>query len=189
MGGDNFRSQKRYVNVKKDRGSLRQNPYLPFQNAKITGDYYIVPTVQSKTEFLDDKPEDHQMRIGLSIEKIGNPSVEKREPMRAMAVSYNKLSTGQMKDPNDKNSSVRLTEKERMVLYPQLKTRYSKPLRDHDLVECNDPGCPQHAHEIYKSSFAPSRNATNQTHDGTSNVGMLRSGNTSRKMLSVGLRT
>ena len=45
LGAENFRSKGRYVNVKKDRGSLKQNPYLPFQNAQITGDYYIVPVV------------------------------------------------------------------------------------------------------------------------------------------------
>ena len=41
---ENFRSKKRYINVKKERTSLRFDPYLPFQNAKVTGDYYIVPS-------------------------------------------------------------------------------------------------------------------------------------------------
>ena len=66
--------------------------------------------------------------------------------MKALAISYDRMSTGLGKDPNDKNTGMRLTEKERMVLYPQMKTRYGKALRDHDLVECDDLTCPQHAH-------------------------------------------
>ena len=43
---ENFRSKKLFVNVQKDRSNLRFDPYLPFQNAKIVGDYYIVPVYQ-----------------------------------------------------------------------------------------------------------------------------------------------
>mmetsp|Transcript_19117 Transcript_19117/g.25901 ORF Transcript_19117/g.25901 Transcript_19117/m.25901 type:complete len:88 (+) Transcript_19117:1423-1686(+) len=85
--------------------------------------------------------------------------------MKGLAISYSRMATGCEKDPNDKNSSVRLTEKERMVLYPQLQSRYSKQLRDHDLVECADPSCPQHAHEIYKATLEPTRNGNSATQD------------------------
>lgn len=55
-----------------------------------------------------------------------------------------RMKTSIGKNPNDKNAITRLTEKERMVLYPMMKTRYGSKLRDHDLVECNDEQCSRH---------------------------------------------
>ena len=72
------------------------------------------------SEFTEEKA-----RVGLSIEKIGNPSVEKREPLKTSAIDMNGC-TFASKDPHDKNSGLKLTEKQRMVLYPQMKSRYAK---------------------------------------------------------------
>jgi len=62
-----------------------------------------------------------------------------------------RMSTHHQKNPHDKNTGTRLTEKEQMVLYPQHQKRHSQPLRDHDLVECADPNCPTHAHLLFNS--------------------------------------
>ncbi len=49
-----------------------------------------------------------------------------------------RMSTTMSKNPNDRNTMGNLTEKEKMVLYPMMQTRYGTKLRDHDLVECEN---------------------------------------------------
>jgi len=59
-----YDKKHKYVDLKKERTSFKEDPYLPFQNARVTKDYYVVPVVQpcSKVALRDQI-----QRIGLSI--------------------------------------------------------------------------------------------------------------------------
>lgn len=75
--------------------------------------------------------------IGLTIEKIGNPSREVRQPVAPSVFPVNDEWISRIKKPTDKNTMKRLTERQQMVLYPVQQTRHVKKLRDHDMIECS----------------------------------------------------
>ena len=102
--------------------------------------YYIVPTENPKCPTADlSKP------IALTIERIANPSKEKRQPVKPVAIPINKLWTDKAKNPADKNTTKNITEKQQMILYPNtIRSRYGRHLRDHVLTECIDTECSLH---------------------------------------------
>ena len=75
-------NKHKWVNIKKGKNTYKYDPSLPFQNIKLSGkgDYFIVPTQNPNRKL--DMP---TMPIGLTIERIGNPSLEKRTPERNVA--------------------------------------------------------------------------------------------------------
>ena len=79
-------NKHKWVNIKKGKNTYKYDPCLPFQNIKLSGkgDYFIVPTQNPNRKL--DMP---TMPIGLTVERIGNPSLEKRTPERNVAIPIN----------------------------------------------------------------------------------------------------
>ena len=79
--GASVNNKKRYtqlhkdVNLKQEKRAMKYDPFLPFQNVKIGKVHYIVPTLNPKSAIFDPKD---MTPIGLTIEKISNPSREAR---------------------------------------------------------------------------------------------------------------
>ena len=95
---------------------------MPFENVKVSDSYYIVPTSNPSWRRTVDQKEP---RIGLTVEKIVNPTSAPRPPVATAALPMDETWTYIDKNPNDKNTAGRLTEKEQMVLYPH-QSRYGK---------------------------------------------------------------
>ena len=88
---------------------------------------------------------DHTKPIALTVEKIANPSREKRQPIKPGAIPIDKKWTDKGKNPADRNTAKKITEKQQFVLYPTtIRSRYARQLRDHDLTECIDTECSLH---------------------------------------------
>ena len=111
---DDYQKKNRYVNLKKESFQFKSDPYLPFQNIKLDNDYYIVPTQNfdwDKTNplaGLQDKP-----RVALEIHKIENPTTQRREPIKPVAIDMNFVDVTKVSNPNDKNTLVRLKERQK----------------------------------------------------------------------------
>lgn len=83
--------------------------------------------------------------ISLTVERIGNPSKEKRQPVKPGAIPIDAAWTDKGKNPADKNTTKLISEKQQLVMYPTtIRSRYGKQLRDHDLIECIDAECGLH---------------------------------------------
>ena len=116
-------NKHRYVNLKNEQKIYKFDPYLPFQNVKLGRDYYIVPTENPKR----GADLSHTQPIALTIEKIGNPSTAKRQPIKPVAVPITNAWTDKEKNPADKNTNKRMTERQQLVLYPNtIRSRYSR---------------------------------------------------------------
>ena len=67
---------------------MSSDQHLPFQNIKLGTEYFIVPTANPNSILHDpSKP------IGLTIEKITNPTVAKQEGVHNMAYPLNETWT------------------------------------------------------------------------------------------------
>ena len=110
---------------------------------------------------LQDKP-----KVSLEIHKIPNPTTQPREPVKPVAISMNHVDVAKVNNPNDKNTTVNLTEKQKLVLYPRSKgTRYGNVFRDHDMMECRDVDsqCDLHKHFTHAFKTVASRSTRPQT--------------------------
>ena len=101
-------NKHRLVDLKKEQKTYKFDPYLPFQNVRLGRDYYIVPT--------ENPPKlggglSQTQPIGLTIEKIGNPSTAKRQPVRPVAVPISNAWVDKEKNPADKNTVQKVTER------------------------------------------------------------------------------
>ena len=74
---------------------------------KLGRDYYIVPTENPKRGDLSQT-----QPIALTIEKIGNPSTAKRQPIKPVAVPITNAWTDKEKNPADRNTVKKVTERQ-----------------------------------------------------------------------------
>ena len=109
-----YQEKNRLVNLKKDK-ELRFDPHMPFQNVQLKNDYYIVPTqnfdwdkTNQTMSKLQDKP-----KVSLEIQRIPNPTTQPRQPVKPVAISMSHVDVAKVNNPNDKNTTVNLTEKQK----------------------------------------------------------------------------